>query len=164
MFTHGLLKEQNQHTGPLQVLEVPKQGIGRVGRPVLQRCKWICPGGGAGAQGQVLSVEGAGRLRRDLSCLTSYHSVTQLCLTLCSPMDCSTLGFPCPSPIPGACSNSCPLSWWCHPTISSSVVPFSHLQSFPASGSFPVSQLFSSGGQGIGGSYYISVFPMNIQG
>ena len=58
---------------------------------------------------------------------------------------------PCPSPIPRAYSNSCPLCWWCHPTISSSVVPFSsHLQSFPASGSFPMSQFFASGGQSIG--------------
>ena len=57
---------------------------------------------------------------------------------------------PCPSPTHGACSNSCPLSWWCHPTISSAVVPFSsRLQSFPASGSFPVSQFFASGGQSI---------------
>ena len=55
---------------------------------------------------------------------------------------------PCRSPSPGVCSNSCPLSWWCHPTISSSVVPFSScLQSFPASGFFPMSQLFTSGGQ-----------------
>ena len=52
--------------------------------------------------------------------------------------------FPCPSPTPGACSNSCPSSWWCHPTISSSVVLFSHFQSFPASGSFPMSQFFAS--------------------
>ena len=58
---------------------------------------------------------------------------------------------PCPSPTPGACSNSCPSSRWCHPTISSSVVPFSSCpQSFPASGSFPVSQLFAWGGQHIG--------------
>ena len=57
---------------------------------------------------------------------------------------------PCPSATPGVYSNSCPLSQWCHPTISSSVIPFSsHLQSFPASGSFPVSQLFTSGGQNI---------------
>ena len=57
---------------------------------------------------------------------------------------------PCPSPAPRACSNSCPLSQWCHPTISSSVVPLSScLQSFPASGSFPVSQFFTSGGQSI---------------
>ena len=70
----------------------------------------------------------------------------------------------CPSPIPGVYSNSCPLSWWCHPTISSSVIPFpSHLQSFPASGSFPVSQFFPSGGQSIGVSISASVLPMNIQ-
>ena len=69
-----------------------------------------------------------------------FSSVTQLCLTLCSPMDCSTPDFPCPSSIPRACSNSCPSSHWCHPTISSSVIPFSScLQSFPESGSFPVS-------------------------
>ena len=68
----------------------------------------------------------------------------------------------CPSPTPGAYSNSCPLSRWCHPTISSSVVPFSScLQSFPASGSFPVTQFFASGGQSIGAS--ASVLPMNIQ-
>ena len=73
--------------------------------------------------------------------------------------------FPCPSPIPGACSNSCSSSWWFHPTISSSVVPFSScLQSFPASGSFPVSQFFASGGQSIGASASASVLPMNIQG
>ena len=68
---------------------------------------------------------------------------------------------PCPSPT-GAYSNSCPLSWWCYPTIS--VIPFSsHLQSFPASGSFLMSQLFTSGGQSIGVSASISVLPMNIQ-
>ena len=68
-----------------------------------------------------------------------------------------------PSGSPGVCSNSCPLSQWCHPTISSSVVPFSSCpQSFPASGSFPVSQTFASGGQSIGAS--ASVLPMNSQG
>ena len=72
---------------------------------------------------------------------------------------------PCPSPPPRACSNSCPLTWWCHPTISSSVVAFfSCLQSFPASGSFPRSQFFASGGQSTGASASASVFPMNIQG
>ena len=72
---------------------------------------------------------------------------------------------PCPSPIPGACSNSCPLSQWWYPTISSSVVPFSScLQFFPASGSFPGSQFFISGGQSIGASALASVLPMNIQG
>ena len=71
----------------------------------------------------------------------------------------------CPSLSPGACSNSCPLSQWCHPTISSSVPPFSScLQSFPASGSFPVNQLFTSGGQSIRASASASVLPMSIQG
>ena len=71
---------------------------------------------------------------------------------------------PCPSPTPGAYSNSCPLSQWCHPTISSSVVPFSScLQLFPASGSFPKSQFFGSGGQSIGVSASVSILPMNIQ-
>ena len=71
---------------------------------------------------------------------------------------------PCSSPIPGVYSNSCPLSWWCYPTISSSVVPFSFcLQSFPASGSFQMSQFFASGGQNFGVSASASVLPMNIQ-
>ena len=71
---------------------------------------------------------------------------------------------PCPSPTPGIYSNSCPSSWWCHPAISSSVVPFSScLQSFPTSGSFPVSQLFTWGGQSIGVSASALVFPMNTQ-
>ena len=71
---------------------------------------------------------------------------------------------PCPSPTPGAYSNSCPLLRWCHPTISFSGVPFSsHLQSFPASGSFPRSQFFTSGGQSIGVSASASVLPMNIE-
>ena len=80
-------------------------------------------------------------------------SVAQSCPTLCNPMDCSTPGFPGPLLSPGVCSNSCPLTWWCHPAISSSVAPFfSCPQSFPASGSFPVSWLFTSGGQSIGAS------------
>ena len=70
---------------------------------------------------------------------------------------------PCPSATSGAYLNSCPSSQWCHPTISSSVIPFSHLQSFPASGSFPMSQFFTSGGRSIGVSASTSVFPMNIQ-
>ena len=71
---------------------------------------------------------------------------------------------PCPSPTPRAYSKSCPLSRWCHPTVSSSVIPFSScLQSFPASGSFPMSQLFASGVQSIGVSASASVLPMNIQ-
>ena len=71
---------------------------------------------------------------------------------------------PCPSATPGVYSNSCPLSRWCHPTISSSVVPFSScLQSFPASGFFQMSQFFTSGGQSIGVSASTSVLPMNTQ-
>ena len=71
---------------------------------------------------------------------------------------------PCPSPTPGAYSNSCPLSRWFHPIISSSVVPFSSCpQSFPESGSFPVSQFFASGGQSTGVSASASVLPVNIQ-
>ena len=73
--------------------------------------------------------------------------------------------FLCPSPSHGDCSNSCPLSQWCHPTIPSSVLPFaSCLESFPASGFFPMSWLFPSGGQSIGASASASVLPMNIQG
>ena len=71
---------------------------------------------------------------------------------------------PCPSPTPRAYPNSCPLSWWCHPTISSSVTPFSsRLQSFPASGSFQMSQFFASCGQSIGVTASMSVLLMNIQ-
>ena len=71
---------------------------------------------------------------------------------------------PCPSPTPGVHPNPCPLSRWCHPTILSSVVPFSScLQSFPASGSFPMSQLSASGGQSIGVSASTSVLPMKTQ-
>ena len=86
-----------------------------------------------------------------------------LCLTLWS-RGLQHARLPCPSPTPGASSNSCPLSQWCHPTISSSVIPFSsRLQSFPASGSFQMSQFFVSGGQSIGVSASASVLPMNMQ-
>ena len=90
-------------------------------------------------------------------------SVAHSCPALCSPRDCSTPGFPCPSPTPGACSNSCPLNWWRYSTISFSVIPFSCLQSFPASESFLRSQFFASGGQSIRVSASASVLPMNIQ-
>ena len=92
-----------------------------------------------------------------------FSSVAQSCPTLCDPMDCSTWP-PCPSPTHGVYPNSCPLSQWCHLAISSSVIPFfSCLQSFPASGSFQMSQLFASGGQSIGVSASGSVLPMNTQ-
>ena len=99
--------------------------------------------------------------------MIQFSSVTQSCLTLCDPMDCRAslqdARLPCPLPIPGGYSNSCPLSWWCHSTISSSVVPFSSLQSFPASGSFQMSQFFASSGQSTGVSASASVLPVNIQ-
>ena len=87
-----------------------------------------------------------------------FSSVSQSCPNLCDPMDSSTPGLPVHYP------NSCPSSWWCHPIISSSVVPFSScLQSFPASGSFLMSWFFASGGQNIGVSASASVLPVNIQ-
>ena len=80
--------------------------------------------------------------------LMCWHHIRLLCLPLS----------------PGVCSNTCPLCWWCHPAISSSVIPFSSCpQSFPASGSFPMSQLFISGGQSTGASVSASILPLNIQ-
>ena len=85
-----------------------------------------------------------------------FSSVTRSCPTHAR--------LPCPSPTPRVCSSSCPSSWWCHPTISSSVVPFSsRLWSFPASGYFPMSRFFASGDQSIGVSAPASVLPVNIQ-
>ena len=92
-------------------------------------------------------------------------SVAKSCPTLCDPMDYSMPRLPCPSPSPWVCPSLCPLHWWCHPTISSSVTLFSFwLQSFQATGSFPMSKLFTSGGQSIGASASASVFPVSIQG
>ena len=99
----------------------------------------------------------------NIFCCCCYW-VTKSCPTLCNPMDCSTLGFPVFHCL-RVSSNSSPFSWWCHPTISPSATPFSFcLQSLPASGSFPMSQLFSSGGQSTGVSASASVLPINIQG
>ena len=104
-----------------------------------------------------------------INCYSSIHMWVLLvqfsCLVLSDslqPQGLQHTRLPCPSPILGACSNTCPLSRWCHPTISSSVIPFSSCsQAFPASGSFPMSQLFASGGQSIGVS--ASALTMNIQ-
>ena len=94
--------------------------------------------------------------------IKSFSSISQSCPTL-RPHGLQHNRLPCPSPTPRAYSNSCP-NWWCHPTISSSVIPFSScLQSFPASGAFPVSWPFSSGGQSTGVSASASVLPMTIQ-
>ena len=94
-----------------------------------------------------------------------FSSVQSLsCVNSLQPHGLQHAGPPCPSPIPRVYPNSCPWSRWCHPTVLSSVIPFSScLQSFPASGTFPVSQLFPSGGQSIGVSASASVLPMNIQ-
>ena len=96
--------------------------------------------------------------------VSNFSSIAQLCLTLRDTMDCSTPAFPVHHQLQvWACSNSCPSSCWWHPTIIFSVIPFSScLQSFPASGSFPSSQFFTSGGQSVGVSISTSVHPMNI--
>ena len=92
-----------------------------------------------------------------------FSSVAQSCLTLCDPMDGSTPGLPVHQQL-RVYSNLCPRSRWCHPTTSSSLVPFSsHLQFFSASGSFQMSWLFIEGGQNIGASASASVLPMNIE-
>ena len=96
---------------------------------------------------------------------TSFSSVQSItCVRLFVTPRIAAHHASCPAPTPRACSNSCPSSQWCHPTISSSVIPFSFcLQSFPASTSFPMNQLFASGGQRIGVSASVPVLPMNIQ-
>ena len=98
-----------------------------------------------------------------ISHASKFSSVTQSCLTLCDPMDCSTPDLPVHHQLIEF-THSCPSSQWCHPRISFSVIPFSScFQSFQASGSFPMSQFFTSGGQSIGASTSASVLPMNIQ-
>ena len=100
-------------------------------------------------------------------CNVGYVSVQFSCSVMSDPLQPHGLQharLPCPSSATRTYSNSCPLSWWCHPTISSSVVPFSsHLQSFPEPWSFRMSQFFTSGGQSIGASASTSVLPVNIQ-
>ena len=96
--------------------------------------------------------------------VVAIQSITQSCLAL-RPHRMQHTRLSCLSLSPGVCSNSCPSNWWCHPTVSVSVSPFSSsYQSFPASGSFPVSWLFTSGGQSNKTSVSASVLPMTIQG
>ena len=112
---------------------------------------------------------------RDIKSLEHYLSIRLFCISVFQfshsvvsnslwPHGLQHARLPCPSPNLRACSNSCPLSWWCHPTILFSVAPFSScLQSFPTSGSFQMSQFFTGGGQSIGVSASASVLPVNIQ-
>ena len=101
-------------------------------------------------------------------CIFFFNSKYLLLFSLSGTSDClwphglQHARFPCPSLPPRACSNSCLLSWWCHPTILSSVVSPPSLQSFPVSGSFPVSQLFASGGQSTGASASACIPPLTI--
>ena len=109
-----------------------------------------------------LSVHRVTRVRHDLALSSVQFSHSVVCDSLWRHGQQHTR-LPCPSPTPGACSNSCPTSQWCHSTISYSVIPFSYLQSFPASKSFPMSQFFTSGDQSIGVSASASVLSMSIQ-
>ena len=100
---------------------------------------------------------------KDIHCTLQFSSVAQSCPTL-QPHEPQHARPPCPSPTPRVYSNSCPSSQWCHPTISSSVIPFSSCpQSLPELGSFPMSQLFTWGGQSIGVSASAWVLPMNTK-
>ena len=104
------------------------------------------------------------KVSADTCSLKLFSSVVQSCPDSLRPHEPQHARPPCPSPTPGVHPNPCPSSRWCHPTISSSVIPFSsYPQSFPASGSFPMSQLFTSGGQSIAVSASTSVLPMNTQ-
>ena len=112
-------------------------------------------------QGMTLVKDQGYRMGDEFSSVQFSHSVVSDSLR---PHGLQHVRHPCPSPTPGVCSNSCLSSWWCHPTISSSVIPFSSCpQSFPASGSSQMSQSFTSGGQSIGVSASASVLPMNTQ-
>ena len=144
---------------PLQHLGLPGSSAGkesdcRAGGPSLIPGSKRCPEEGIGYHSSILG------LSQGVSSVQFSSGVSDS-LWPHGPQDTRP---PCPSPTPGDCSNSCPLSQWCHPTISSSVVPFSScLPSFPASGFFPVSQFFASGGQSIGASASASVLPVHIQ-
>ena len=131
-----------------------------------------------GHEGNRRGLDEGGQRRQTSSCNISngdimYSMINRITTVVVQSLSCVRLfvthglqhaRLPCPSPTPRACSNSCPLSRWCHPTISSSVGPFSScLESFPVSRFFPMSQFFTSGGQSIQASASASVLPMNIQ-
>ena len=110
-------------------------------------------------ENKFMVTKGESRWRRD-----QFSSVQLLILSdSLWPHGLQHARLPCPSPTPRVCSNSCPSSRWYHPTITFSVVPFSCVQSFPASGSFPMSKFFASSDQSIGVSASASVLPMNYQ-
>ena len=114
------------------------------------------------------SIYGRFSTEKSVSCRVRFNISSQFSHSVMSdslqPHESQLARPPCPSPTPGIYSNSCPSSWWYHPVISSSVIPFSSCpQSFPASGSFPMSQLFARGGQSIGVSASTSVLPVNTQ-
>ena len=113
------------------------------------------------------TIQGITKSQTWLSTHTHNHSVQFICSVMSDslrPPELQHTRPPCPSPTPRVHPNPCPLGQWCLPTISSSIIPFSScLQSFPASGSFPMSQFFASGGQSIGASASTSVLPMNTQ-
>ena len=110
------------------------------------------------------SYKGTNPIHEEATLLTSVQFSRSVVSDSLWPHGLKHARLPCPSPTSGACSNSCPSSQWCHPTISSSVVPFSScLQSFPVSGSFPMSQFFTSGSQSLGVLASTSVLPVNTQ-
>ena len=111
----------------------------------------------------ILQSIGLQRVGHDWSNFCSVHFSRSVMSDSLRPRGLQHARLTCPSATPRAYSNSCPLSQWCHPTISSSVVPFSHIQSLPASGSFQMNQFFTSGDQRIRVSAIASVLPLNIQ-
>ena len=162
--TYAIYRETKVPSGELERQHLDQQLLGTCFRQ--GQCKSSPTEGnaGSGKEDPLPSLSGSSRINR------SYLLISSI------PFSCSVMSdslwlhglqharLPCPSPTSSACSNSCPLSQWCHPTILSSVVPFSScLQSFPASQSFPVSQFFASGCQSIGASASASVLPVNIQ-
>ena len=151
---HGLYRPwnspgQNTGVGSLSLIQgiFPTQGL----NPGRQHCRWILYQ--LAEPQEKLKNTGVGSVQ--FSCSVMSNSLWPHGLQHARP--------PCPSPTPRVYSNSGPLSQWCHPTISSSVFSFSCLQSFPGSGSFPMSQFFTSGSQSIGVSASASVLPMDIQ-
>ena len=131
-----------------------------------QTCVWLCGEEPIswGSSGPFHLIAALCKLTQLLFKISSVQFSRSVVFNSLRPHGMKHARLPCTSPIPGVFSDSCPLSWWCHPTISSSVVPFSScLQTLLASGSFQMNQFFTSGGQSIRVSASASVLPMNIQ-